>query len=100
MQLLAILGFFDGKRANASQYFRQDLCLYLNIAVNINADAKLVYSYDYNSIAKHSPKPQLKPNWGLRLTLLSLYPATPTSESIIQTQINIDVKGKVVDHNG
>ena len=52
-------------------------------------------------IAMLSPKPQLKPNWGLRLALLSVYPATPTPtrESIIQTQIDLDLKTKAVSLN-
>ena len=59
----------------------------------------LVLKYDNFHITKLSPQPELKPNWGLRLALLSLYPATPTHESIIQKQINLDVKSKVVGHN-
>ena len=55
-------------------------------------------------IAKLSPKPQLKSNWGLRLALLLVYPATPTPnptcESMIQTQIDLDLKSKIVGNNG
>ena len=59
----------------------------------------LVLKYDNFHITKLSPQPELKPKWGLRLALWSLYPATPTHESIIQKQINLDVKRKVVGHN-
>ena len=73
-----------------------------NLQLQVNLQLGLDYHQGY--IAKLSPKPQLKPNWGLRLALLSVYPATPTPsptcESMIQTQIDLDLKSKTVGHNG
>ena len=57
----------------------------------------------YLSYCQAQPQAPAQTQRGLRLALLSLNPATPpppTRESIFQTQIDLDLKSKVVGHNG
>ena len=59
------------------------------------------YFFIYHN-CQAQPQAPAQTQRGLRLALSSIYPATPTPtrESIFQTQIDLDLKSKVVGHNG